>query len=292
MKRYTPPYLYYTLVLLLFSLLIPSVSLAQSPESATEVLSSGVSDPQDLINILVLSICVFIVLALLFMLYLLNVLLTYSKPAAERKPFFEGIMKKLSDAVPVEEEHEIMTDHDYDGIRELDNNLPLWWKYMFYATIVSAFIYMYYYHFDGGGKLQEEEYAEEVLAGEKAVEAYMKLSANSVDETNVKVVTDTKRLESGKALYLQNCAACHGKNAEGGVGPNLTDEYWMHGGSVQDIFKTIKYGVPQKGMISWKSQLSPGNIQEVTSFIMTLKGTQPENAKEPQGDKYEETVQE
>ncbi len=147
---------------------------------------------------------------------------------------------------------------------------------------------MYYYHFSGRGSLQLDEYNQEVREGELAVEEYMKKSANSVDEHTVKQLSDANRIENGKTLFLQNCAACHGKGGEGGVGPNLTDDYWLHGGSVNDVFKTIKYGVPQKGMISWKSQLSPGNIQEITSYIRTLKGTNPANPKAPQGDKYEE----
>jgi len=266
------------------------LSWAESTEVLTEAskMPEGVPDPKDLLNILILSICVFVILVLLYMLYLLKVLMDYVKPATERKPLLSNLIKKLSDAVPIEEEHSILTDHNYDGIHELDNNLPLWWKYMFYITVICGGIYIYYYHFSGVGKLQIEEYNQEVLAGEKEVVEYMKLSANSVDENNVKRLTDTKRIESGKALFLQNCAACHGKGGEGGVGPNLTDEYWLHGGGVKNVFKTIKYGVPQKGMISWKTQLSPGNIQEVTSFILTLKGSNPANAKAAQGEKYEE----
>lgn len=271
-------------------LFVPFLSWAESAEVSTtaSTLPEGVPDPKDLFNILILSICVFVLLVLLFMLYMLNVLMNAIKPAAAREPLLSTWIKKLSDAVPVEEEHVILTDHNYDGIRELDNNLPLWWKYLFYVTIVCAGVYIYYYHFSGYGNLQIAEYNQEVLAGEKEVEEYMKLSANSVDENNVKPLTDAKRIESGKVLFLQNCAACHGKGGEGGVGPNLTDEYWLHGGGVKNVFKTIKYGVPQKGMIAWKAQLSPGNMQEVTSYILTLKGSQPANPKEPQGELYQE----
>lgn len=288
MKLYINRWLNLRVACLGVCLLFPVLSWAEATVGATTALPEGVPDPKDLLDIMILSICVFVILVLLYMIYMLNVLMNAIKPAAARKPLLSDLLRKLSDAVPVEEEQAILTDHNYDGIHELDNNLPLWWKYMFYVSIVCAGIYIYYYHFSGYGKLQVEEYNQEVLAGEKEVEAYMKLSANSVDENNVKRLTDAKRLESGKALFLQNCAACHGKGGEGGVGPNLTDEYWMHGGGVKNVFKTIKYGVPQKGMISWKTQLSPGNMQELASYILTLKGSHPENPKEPQGDKYEE----
>ncbi len=294
MKLHANRLLYLRIAFLLLCIFFPVVSWAESTEvvPSSSVMPEGVPDPKDLLNILILSICAFIILVLLYMIYLLNQLMDYVRPATAKKPLFANILQKLSDAVPVEEEHAILTDHNYDGIRELDNNLPLWWKYMFYLSIVCAGAYIYYYHFSGSGKLQIEEYNQEVMVAEKEVEAYMKLSANSVDENNVKRLTDSKRLESGKVLFLQNCAACHGKGGEGGVGPNLTDEYWLHGGGVKDVFKTIKYGVPQKGMISWKTQLSPGNMQEVTSYILTLKGTHPENPKEAQGEKYEEVKEE
>ncbi|MBC7488341.1 MAG: c-type cytochrome [Cytophagaceae bacterium] len=251
-------------------------------------MPEGVPDPKDLLNILIISTCAFVLLVLIYMLYMLRVLMNELNPAAIRKPLFSNLIKKLSDAVPVEDEHSILTDHNYDGIHELDNNLPLWWKYMFYLSIVCAGVYFYYYHFSGYGKLQIEEYNHEVLMADKEVAEYMKRSANSVDENNVKRLTEPVRIESGKVLFLQNCAACHGKGGEGGVGPNLTDEYWLHGGGVKNVFKTIKYGVSQKGMISWKTQLSPGNMQEVTSFILTLKDTHPDHPKAAQGERYEE----
>ncbi|MFN3404390.1 MAG: cbb3-type cytochrome c oxidase N-terminal domain-containing protein [Cytophagaceae bacterium] len=197
----------------------------------------------------------------------------------------DSLKDKLTDAVPVEREHEIMTDHLYDDIRELDNNLPAWWVYMFYITIVFSVIYIGYYHFYDGD-LQAAEYKKEMKEGEKLKQEYLKASASAVDENNVTLVTEQERLDKGKSLYEQNCGACHGKIGEGGVGPNLTDAYWMHGGGVKNIFKSIKYGIPQKGMISWQAQLSPAQIQDVTSYIISLEGSNPPNAKEPQGEEY------
>ena len=233
------------------------------------------------------AVLIFVLLVLLFILYALNIVFEKTKTVLLKEPLFAGIMKKLTDTVPVEQEEVILTDHVYDGIRELDNNLPPWWKYLFYATIVFSGVYLYFYEIRDNGYTQEQEYNEEMVMAEKEKEEYMKTAANSIDESNVKLA-NAKGVENGKVLYIQNCAACHGQIGEGGVGPNLTDEYWLHGGGIKNVFKTIKYGVPQNGMISWKSQLSPSNIQDVASYIMSIQGSNPANGKAPQGDKYQE----
>ncbi|HRD39869.1 MAG TPA: c-type cytochrome, partial [Bacteroidia bacterium] len=151
-----------------------------------------------------------------------------------------------------------------------------------------AVFYLIHYHISGTGDLQEAEYNMEIAKAKAEVEAYMKTAANNVDETTVKMLDGASDLESGKQVYQANCAACHGKLGEGGVGPNFADEYWIHGGSIQDIFKTVKYGFADKGMKAWKEDLSPMQIAQVTSFIRTLKGTNPPNGKAPQGDLYKE----
>jgi cytochrome c oxidase cbb3-type subunit III len=199
--------------------------------------------------------------------------------------FLNRVMKNLTDAVPVERETEVMTDHDYDGIVELDNNLPPWWVAMFYVTIAFGIVYILHFHVLGTGELQDEEYKTEMAVAQAEIEAYRATMENSVDETNVTAVDDPARLASGKTIFEANCAACHAADGGGGVGPNLTDEYWIHGGDIKSVFVTIKNGVPSKGMIAWKSQLSPGQIQEVSSYLLTLVGTTPANPKEPQGDK-------
>ena len=251
-----------------------------------EPAAAQASESPDFVSLFVYATIGIILLVLVFLFSALNTMIKQMNPGTEKSPLFAGLLKKLTDTVPVEREEEILTDHIYDGIQELDNNLPPWWKYMFYATIVFSGVYIYYYHFNDNGLLQTQEYEQEMVVAKAEVEAYMKTAANSIDETNVKL-SDAKGIEKGKSLFVQNCAACHGKDGEGGVGPNLTYEYWLHGGDIKDVFKTIKYGVPQKGMISWKAQLSPMNIQEISSFILSIKGTNPPNAKEPQGDKYE-----
>jgi cytochrome c oxidase cbb3-type subunit 3 len=210
-------------------------------------------------------------------------------PEDEKSLFdFAKISTSLNDAVPIEREAEIMTDHEYDGIRELDNNLPPWWKYGFYITIIIGIVYLFDYHVTRSSPLQLAEYEKELADAAIAKEAYLKTVADKVDESTVTVMTAAADLAAGQVLFKANCVACHGQAGEGGVGPNLTDEYWLHGGGVKNIFKTIKYGVPAKGMISWQAQMKPADMQQLASFIMSLKGTKPAGGKEPQGELYVE----
>ncbi|MCO6499052.1 MAG: c-type cytochrome [Vicingus serpentipes] len=189
--------------------------------------------------------------------------------------------KKLVDEVLGEN----LLDHDYDGIMELDNSLPPWWLYMFYGTIIFAIIYCVAYFGMDKFKQQDELNTEIAVAGE-AIAKYKKKNGNSVDETNVTLVSDAAKLANGKEIYDKNCVACHAPNGGGGVGPNFTDDYWIHGNSINDLFKTIKFGVPEKGMIPWESQLNPEQIQNVASFILAeFSGKNVEGGKEPQGDK-------
>ena len=228
-----------------------------------------------------------LVLGLMF--YQFNYLVkTKIVSAGKTKKVESKILMTLTDAVAIEEEESILLDHDYDGIKELDNNLPPWWKYGFYLTIIVGVIYMINFHVIGTGDLQDEEYRKEIAQAKIDVDEFMKTSANNVDENTVKLLTEASDISTGKDLFIATCAACHGKSGEGSVGPNLTDEYWVHGGSVKDIFKTIKYGWVEKGMKSWKEDLSPMQIAQVTSFIRTLKGTNPANGKAPQGDLFTE----
>ncbi len=200
--------------------------------------------------------------------------------------WLKNIMKKLTRTVPVEREEEVMTDHSYDGIRELDNVLPPWWVALFYLTIIFAVVYLAHYHLFKTGDLQIAEYHQSIQKADLEIEAYMATMKAMVDEKTVTRVSEAGLLADGEKIYLGNCVACHGIQGEGGVGPNFTDEYWIHGGSINDIFSVIKYGVPSKGMISWRAQLSPTEIQNVSSYLLTFQGTDPPNQKEPQGEKY------
>ena len=203
------------------------------------------------------------------------------------KPMFQNVWKKLAGLRPIEKEVDIDMGHDYDGIRELDNKLPPWWLYLFYLTIVWAAVYLYIYQFSDIGQSSHEEYAAEMEVAKRQRVDYLYRMANSVNENNVVMLSDVADLEAGKDIFVRNCAACHGMEGEGGVGPNMTDDYYIHGGAIQDVFSTIKYGVPEKGMISWQSQINPSSMQQVASYIMTLPGTNPPNQKKPEGTLYE-----
>ena len=207
-------------------------------------------------------------------------------PVAETgDSFWTQIRKKYwEDAVPIEREGDITFHHAYDGIRELDNRLPPWWVNMFILTIIWAVGYMYYYHWGGDGPSSSDEYKTEVETAKKEIAVALAGKANAVDESNVVALTDATAIGEGELIYKSVCAACHGQQGEGTVGPNFTDEYWLHGGGIKNIFKTVKYGVPEKGMISWQSQLKPSDMQKVSSYILTLKGTNPPNPKAPQGE--------
>lgn len=204
---------------------------------------------------------------------------------AEIKKNRPGIWSKLLGLKPIEEEKDILIEHEFDGISELDNPTPAWFMYLFYATIAIAVGYMLTYHVFDWGKLQEAEYATEMEEAELAKKALLAKSGNLIDENTVKETNDAAVLATGKIIYNANCVACHGDKGQGLVGPNLTDEYWLHGGTIKNIFKTVKYGVPEKGMIAWDRSLSPKQISEVSNFIKSLKGTNPAGAKAPQGDK-------
>jgi len=186
---------------------------------------------------------------------------------------------------PLEQEENLVLKHDYDGIQELDNPTPAWFMSLFYGTIAIAVVYLVYYHVLGDGQVMATEYAQEMALAETEREAYVKKFANAIHENNVQILSDASNLKTGETLFVQNCAACHGQRAQGTVGPNLTDAYWLHGGTVKAVFHTITEGVPEKGMISWKKTLNPLQIQQVTSFIFKLHGTNPPDAKEPQGEK-------
>jgi cytochrome c oxidase cbb3-type subunit III len=205
----------------------------------------------------------------------------------EKKSWF---WDKLNAAASLEKEEEVLLDHNYDGIMELDNSLPPWWKYGFYLTIVVAVIYIYRFHVSHDGLSQQEEFTAEMVKGEEDKARYLAQSANNVDENTVTMMTGAAELAAGRELFQKTCAACHLADGGGSVGPNLTDDYWLHGGSVKDIFKSIKYGWQEKGMKSWKDDFSPKEIQELTSFIRSIKGTKPATPKDPQGELYLEAT--
>jgi cytochrome c oxidase cbb3-type subunit 3 len=164
----------------------------------------------------------------------------------------------------------LLLDHEYDGIQELDNNLPRWWVWLFYITIIFSAVYLVYYHVAKAGDLSAQEYQQEMKAGEA-----LKAGAMSRFETTMDSLTpstDPAVLASGQQTYAKLCAPCHRADGGGLVGPNLTDNYWIHGSNYVDTVKVIWDGVPAKGMITWKTMLKPDQIQSVASYIYTLRG--------------------
>ena len=203
--------------------------------------------------------------------------------------FWKRLGKKLTKANELGHEEEVMTDHDYDGIRELDNVLPPWWLAGFYITIaIGVFYYIMVLAF--GKYKQADEYATEVAQGKAAVEQYKKDHPELFDDANLIALTDPADIQKGKELFTsKTCTACHLADAGGSIGPNLTDEYWILGGGFKNIFNTIaKGGRPGKGMIAWEATISQLERQQLTSYILFIQGTSPAAPKAPEGEVWTE----
>ena len=201
----------------------------------------------------------------------------------------QKLLKSWTKAKAVEEEGEIVLDHNYDGIRELDNSLPPWWVYMFYATIVFAVVYLVRFEVLDGDN-QVVEYNKAVAEAKAELREYRKSApADLITAENVTLLTDAKDLGRGKAIYNLNCASCHLADGGGQIGPNLTDEYWILGGGIKNVFTTlVNGGRDGKGMISWKNTLKPADMAKVASYVISLQGTTPAKPKAPQGEKWTE----
>src|SRR6187431_379686 len=200
------------------------------------------------------------------------------------KAWYKNLMKRLTSTVPIEDEKQLLMDHDYDGIKELDNNLPPWWVYLFYACIVFSVIYLVRYEIMGAPD-QEAELKNEIAQAKFEVAEYMKTAPDLMDENTVTLLTEPADLTSGKTIFETNCAACHRADAGGQIGPNLTDDNWILGGGIKKIFHTVTNGGRDgKGMIAWKGTLKPKEIQAVSSYIISLKGSNPADPKAPEGD--------
>ena len=201
---------------------------------------------------------------------------------------WEKFLKVVNRRVDMEKEESIILEHNYDGIRELDNHLPPWWTYLFYVTIIFGVFYVIAYHVTDTLPLQEEEYEIEMAEAASLAQARMASAPeDAFDEADLVVTDDADILASGAKIFGQQCAVCHKTDGGGSIGPNLTDDYWIHGGDIKSIYTTIKEGVPDKGMISWKAMLSPSQMRDVANYIKSIKGTDPPGAKAPQGELYE-----
>ena len=238
------------------------------------------------------------VLVILVMTYYIKLFITKEKLLVDIEPKpaktfrLKKIWQKMNNFKSQKEEEALVMAHDYDGIHELDNRLPRWWVYGFYFTILFGTVYIYRYHISHTAPLPQEELQIAMHDAEIQKENYLKSAADKVDENTVTLNADPSFVGDGQKLFTTNCAPCHGDKGQGIVGPNLTDDYWLHKGDIKDIFKTIKYGYPEKGMKSWKDDFAPVQIAKIANYIKTLHGTNPPNAKEPQGELYKDaTVQ-
>ena len=254
-------------------------------------------DSQTMVSVLaffVLIIAVLVLMVAVYTLSLLKVAMQKEQPeaelAAKKEKQRNWFWDRFNKSVPQEREATILLDHNYDGIRELDNHLPPWWTAFFYFSIVFGVIYMLIYHVFSVAPLPGELY--NISVAEAQAAAAERLAATEeegggIDESTVAFTDEPAVIDSGKKIYDMQCASCHRNDGGGNIGPNLTDEYWLHGGSISDIYKSVKYGIPEKGMISWEPLLSPEQMRDVSSYIITLAGTNPPNAKAPQGEVYQ-----
>lgn len=267
------------------SLLFPATSMALSPDAsnvAEEVLIKVTSS--DLYIIGIINVLLFFVLLYQVRLFksLYKMTLTPEQAAVKVE---EGITAKkinkiLTDIVDIEDEASILLDHEYDGIQELDNNLPPWWVWGFYATIVFSVVYLFNYHVFKTADLQIAEYENDVARAEIEIAEYRSKMAMNVDEFNVTLMTEESDLNVGKTLFVKNCQSCHMEDGRGDIGPNLTDEYWVYGNDIATIFKTVKYGTTN-GMPDHEKKLNPIELQQVSSYILSMKYVK---GKDPEGE--------
>jgi cytochrome c oxidase cbb3-type subunit 3 len=235
----------------------------------------------------------------IYMIRILNLLTSQAeKERAEKlgivyvpKPgWWARFSQTVNASVSIEEEKKIELDHNFDGIKELDNHLPPWWTWLFFGTIGWSAVYLFIFHISSSLPLQTDEYQSEIAQAE---EQSRKLKASqpvqAIDENTLAFSKDsTALIAKGKIVFTDNnCGSCH--RADGGgnsIGPNLTDEYWLHGGHIKDVFTTVRNGVVEKGMPAWGRALTPQQVRDVTFYVLSLQGTNPANAKKPQGDVY------
>ncbi|MCC5919108.1 MAG: c-type cytochrome [Cyclobacteriaceae bacterium] len=268
---------------------------AQESKSFWETFGQLEMEQQVLLGLLV-TVIVMVILLLGVIVYLISFMYAQMSPATdavEKQSAFAAWWEKFDEKyvtgkmTPIKEEKDKMLDHSFDGIVELDNHMPPWLKYTFYFTIVFGVVYFSYYTVLGIGATQTEEYQEEQRIAAIKIEKAKQNALATIDENTVQFTTETPALTDGQRIFEANCAACHAKDGGGGVGPNLADEYFIHGNSISDVFKVVKYGVRSKGMIPWEDQLSPEEMQNVSSYVLTLVGTEPANPKDPEGEKME-----
>ncbi len=220
-----------------------------------------------------------------------NSLVVVKDPAAKSaRKIMADWWDKMNKFRPVTREAEMELDlgHEYDGIRELNNKLPPWWLYGFYLTILFAGVYLWRFHISHDGPSSKQEYETAVAKAEIKIQEYLRAKGDAVDENSVTFLKEADDLAKGKIIFQKSCASCHTESGAGNIGPNLTDNYWIHGNDMKSIFKTIRYGI--NAMPQWQNSYSNKEIAQVASFVKSLKGTNPPNPKAPQGVEIKEEV--
>jgi cytochrome c oxidase cbb3-type subunit 3 len=198
--------------------------------------------------------------------------------------FYQNLINKLTRSKAIEQEQDVMLDHDYDGIKELDNVLPPWWVYLFYGCVIFAVVYFVRFEVYGD-YTQAEEFEAEMVQADIDIKEYLKTAPDMMDKESVVLLTDAPSIAEGNALFATNCVACHRADGGGTIGPNLTDKYWVLGGSIKDVFNTITEGGRSgKGMIAWKDQLKPTEIQKIASYLHSIQGSNPKDPKPTESD--------
>lgn len=210
-------------------------------------------------------------------------------PYVQRSGWWSRFSQRANASIPLDQEQSIQLDHDYDGIKELDNHLPPWWKWLFYGTIAWSAVYLFVYHVSGSYPLMIQEYLSEVNDAEATIRKIKAAQPQeSIDEDGLAYTADADFIMKGSKVFVNmNCGSCHrGDGGGNAIGPNLTDDYWIHGGDIRQVFNTIKNGAVEKGMPAWGNSLSPQDVRNVTFFVLSLQGSNPPNAKAPQGEKH------
>ncbi len=287
------------IVLVFCSMLLTFLSKAQTIN--TSAAKGFWDDPLFLLYLVSVFVFIALILTVVASIIVLRVLNLFVEKEAQEKAAKLGIpyvppqswwtrfWQNANALVPLEEEKNIELDHNYDGIRELDNHLPPWWKGLFYGSIVFAIVYLALFHLSNSLPLSEQEYQNELsLAVEQARILKASQPAEVIDENKLLFTHDAAMIAKGKSIFMSNnCASCH-RNDGGGntIGPNLTDSYWVHGGEMKNIFHTINVGAVEKAMPAWGKVMSQKDVRDVAFYVMSLQGTNPPNAKAPQGELF------
>ncbi|MBS3915036.1 MAG: c-type cytochrome [Bacteroidetes bacterium] len=285
-----------------FALLVYSPGLFA--QEATSIAPTPVPEvPSTVSAWLIWSLGAILLLEMCIVLYFTSMIFSFLKPldatvvAGEKKKsgwLSNFFYKKNSE----EDIARLDLGHNYDGIKELDNDVPGWWKIGFYASMVVAVVYLYVYHIGNLMPLQQEELKIALSNAESKKAAILKDEKNSIDENTVTML-GAADIAAGKEMFIKPgaCATCHGEDGSGtvngnpGIGPNLADKYWLHKGGIKDIFYSIKFGWVEKGMKPWKDDYSPMQIAQIASFVKSLQGSNPAKPKEKQGELWEDPAE-